>query len=113
MELGWEADFSDPQNFLEVLFSRKQWGGNNDTFYANPEVDRLLAEAAPLGDSKLRYALYNRAEDIIVADAPWVFLYNRVAYMIRQPWVHDYALNPMRPSRLERVWLSPRSGARK
>ena len=112
VELAWEADFSDPQNFLEVLFSRKQWGGNNDTFYFNPGVERLLAEATPLADSKQRYALYNRAEDIIVADAPWVFLYNPVAYMIRQPWVHDYVLNPMRPARLERVWLSPR-GARK
>jgi len=113
VELGWEADFSDPQNFLDVLFSRKQWGGNNDTFYANPNVDRLLAQAAPRADSSERYALYNRAEDIIIADAPWVFLYNPVAYMIRQPWVHDYVLNPMRPTRLERVWLSPHGSTRK
>jgi oligopeptide transport system substrate-binding protein len=112
VDLGWEADFSDPQNFLEVLFSRKQWGGNNDTFYYNPEVDKLLAEAAPLTDRARRYALYNRAEELVVADAPWVFLYNPVAYMIRQPWVHGYVLNPMRPTRLERVWLSPHAGGR-
>ncbi|HEY2524351.1 MAG TPA: ABC transporter substrate-binding protein, partial [Candidatus Binataceae bacterium] len=107
VDLGWEADFSDPQNFLEVLFSRQQWGGNNDTFYYNPEVDKLLAAAAPLTDRAQRYALYNRAERIVVADAPWVFLYNPVAYMIRQPWVNGYVLNPMRPTRLEQVWLSP------
>jgi peptide/nickel transport system substrate-binding protein len=112
VDLGWEADFSDPQNFLEVLLSRKQWGGNNDTFYYNPEVDALLAEAAPLTDQKRRYALYSRAEELVVADAPWVFLYNPVAYVIRQPWVNGYVLNPMRPTRLERVWLSQhRSGA--
>ncbi|HZZ08074.1 MAG TPA: ABC transporter substrate-binding protein, partial [Candidatus Binataceae bacterium] len=107
VDLGWEADFSDPQNFLEVLLSRKQWGGNNDTFYYNPEVDALLAEAAPLTDQKRRYAFYNRAEELVVADAPWVFLYNPVAYVIRQSWVNGYVLNPMRPTRLERVWLSP------
>jgi peptide/nickel transport system substrate-binding protein len=107
VDLGWEADFSDPQNFLAVLFSRKQWGGNNDTFYYNPEVDKLLAEAAPLADRARRYALYDRAEELVVADAPWVFLYNPVAYVIRQPWVHGYVLNPMRPTRLEGVWLSP------
>jgi ABC-type transport system substrate-binding protein len=107
VDLGWEADFSDPQNFLEVLLSRKQWGGNNDTFYYNPQVDALLAEAAPLTDQKRRYALYNRAEELVVADAPWAFLYNPVAYVIRQPWVNGYVLNPMRPTRLERVWLSP------
>ncbi len=112
VDLGWEADFSDPQNFLEVLLSRKQWGGNNDTFYYNPEVDKLLAEAAPLADLARRYALYNQAEELVVADAPWVFLYNPVAYMIRQPWVNGYVLNPMRPTRLERVWLSPHAVGR-
>jgi hypothetical protein len=24
--------------------------------------------------------------------------------------VHDYAINPMRPSRLEKVWVSPHQG---
>jgi oligopeptide transport system substrate-binding protein len=107
--LGWEADFADPQNFLQVLLSRVQWGANNDSFYSNREVDRLLSEAAPLTDLKQRYALYDRAEQIAVADAPWVFLYNPVSYVILQPWVHDYVLNPMRPTRLDRVWLSPRT----
>ncbi len=104
---GWEADFPDPANFLDVLFSRPQWGANNDTFYYDPRVDALLAAAAPLSDPAKRYALYRQAEQIIVRDAPWVFLYNPVTCVIRQPWVHDYVLNPMRPARLEKVWLSP------
>jgi peptide/nickel transport system substrate-binding protein len=104
---GWEADFPDPENFLAVLLSRAQWGSNNDTFYSNPEVEKLLKEAAPETDLKRRYALYDEAEKIVVADAPWVFLYHPVTYVILQPWVHDYVLNPMRPSRFERVWLSP------
>ena len=56
---------------------------------------------------KKRYALYDQAEKIVVADAPWVFLYYPVTYIIRQPWVHDYVINPMRPTRFEHVWLSP------
>ncbi len=43
-----------------MLLSRKQWGANNDTFYYNPRVDALLAEAAPLSDLARRYALYER-----------------------------------------------------
>ena len=49
---GWEADFPDPENFLGALLSRAQWGSNNDTFYSNPEVEQLLAEAEPLADMK-------------------------------------------------------------
>ncbi len=104
---GWEADFPDPENFLGALLSRAQWGSNNDSFYSNPEVEQILAQAEPVADMKRRYALYNQAEKIVVADAPWVFLYYPVTYIIRQPWVHDYMMNPMRPTRFERVWLSP------
>jgi ABC-type transport system substrate-binding protein len=104
---GWEADFPDPENFLEVLFARKQWSANNNSFYYNPRVDALFAQAARQTDMKQRYAIYNEAQKIIVGDAPWVFLYYPVAYVIRQPWVHGYMLNPMRPTRLERVWLDP------
>jgi ABC-type transport system substrate-binding protein len=103
--LGWEADFPDPSNFLDVLLSRKQWGENNDTFYSNPRVDALLGQAAPLTNLSERYRLYEEAERIVVGDAPWVFLYNPVAWVILQPWVKGYALNPMRPTRFEKVWL--------
>ena len=104
--IAWEADFPDPENFLEVLLSRKQWGANNDSFYSNPEMDALMAEADPIGDMPRRYALYQRAEKMAIADTPWVFLYYPVNYVIRQPWVHDYVLNPTRPTRLEKVELS-------
>jgi ABC-type transport system substrate-binding protein len=107
VSLGWEADFPDPENFLEVLFARDQWGANNDTFYDNPAVDLLLREAAPISDTSKRYALYQQAEKLIIANAPWVFLYHPVTYVIRQPWVHGYELNPIRPTRWEKVWLSP------
>jgi ABC-type transport system substrate-binding protein len=105
--LAWEADFPDPENFLEVLFARDQWGANNDTFYANPAVEQLLHEAAPISDDARRYALYREAQKLIIADAPWVFLYHPVTYVIRQPWVHGWKLNPIRPTRWEKVWLSP------
>jgi ABC-type transport system substrate-binding protein len=105
--VAWEADFPDPENFLSVLLSRQQWGSNNDSFYYNPEVDKLLREAGPTTDLQKRYALYDEAEKLVIADAPWVFLYYPVTYVIVQPWVHGYVLNPMRPTRFEKIWLSP------
>jgi oligopeptide transport system substrate-binding protein len=106
VSLGWEADFPDPENFLGVLFARQEWGSNNDTFYANPRVDALLAEAAPLSDLRRRYQLYAEAQRIIMANAPWVVLYHPVTYVIRQPWVQNYVLNPLRPTRLDRVSIA-------
>jgi ABC-type transport system substrate-binding protein len=104
---GWEADFPDPENFLDALLSRGEWGSNNDSFYYNPEFQQLIDEAKDETDLQKRYALYDQAEKIAVADAPWVFLYYPVTYVIRQPWVRDYEINPMRPTRFERVRLAP------
>ena len=47
--LGWEADFPDPSNFLDVLLDSKNIGTNNNTDYSNPEVDALLASGGAHG----------------------------------------------------------------
>jgi ABC-type transport system substrate-binding protein len=105
--LGWGADFPDPQNFLEVLFSKAQWGANNDTFYSDPKVEELLAQASVVAEPARRYALYQQIQQLIVGDAPWVFLYHPVAYVIRQPWVRGIRLHPLRPARLDHIYLAP------
>ncbi|WP_313137576.1 ABC transporter substrate-binding protein [Paracoccus jeotgali] len=47
----------------------------NSAGYSNPEVDRLLDEAAVEMDSDKRAALYREAELIINADAPYLYLW--------------------------------------
>jgi len=103
--LGWEADFPDPSNFLTVLLHSKSRGTNNNTFYSNPAVDALLDRADTLLDPPTRLRLFHEAEVQIVRDAPWVPLIYPTAVSVRHPRVRDYRLHPLRPTRLERVWL--------
>ncbi len=104
--LGWEADFPDPSNFLTVLLHSKGRGTNNNTFYSNPAVDGLLDRADALLDPTARLALFHQAEVQIVRDAPWVPLVHPATVNVRHPRVRDYQLHPLRPTRLERVWLA-------
>lgn len=106
--LGWSADFPDPSNFLDVLFH--SGGANNHSFYANPEVDRLLERARTIPDEGARFALEAEAERMIVADAPIVFLYHPISYVVHDPRVHDLVIHPLLPSRLTDVWLEPERG---
>src|SRR5262249_10536727 len=77
--LGWVADYPDPDNFLYVLFNSKQWGlKGNDTWYSNAEVDALTEKARLLPEMKDRVPLYQRAEDIILDECPWVCTYHVV-----------------------------------
>ena len=103
--LGWEADFPDPSNFLEVLLHSKNIGSNNNTNYRNPEVDALLDTAAHTVDPRERLQLLQRVELLGIADAPWVFLFHPVTYVVVNPRLRDFQLHPLRPPRVERVWL--------
>ena len=105
---AWFQDYPDPSNFLDILLNGRritEANCENRSFYNNPEVTRLLDEAAQMTDAKARLALYGRIERLVVDDAPWVFLYYPTRYVLVQPWVKGYQLHPVWSSREDRVWL--------
>ncbi len=72
----WHADYPDAENFLYPLFYSKNIGqGGNRAFYQNVSVDRLLDEARRTMDAGKRIDIHRRAEQLIVSDAPWIFLW--------------------------------------
>ena len=94
--LSWWADYPDPENFLFPLFHSSNHGpAGNRTRYANATVDALIEEGRDTLDKKKRNSLYQRAEELIVADAPWVFLWHRTDFTIRQPGVKNYKIYPV------------------
>jgi len=103
---GWSQDYPDPSNFLDVLLNGNRITDtmcNNAAFYSNPEVNALLEAANRETDRARRLQLYQEAEQRIVDDAPWVFLYHPTTYALRQPWVKGFALHPVWPVRYDKI----------
>jgi oligopeptide transport system substrate-binding protein len=92
-DLGWVADYPDPQDFLEVLFHSTST--QNHTGYSNPQVDALLDEARSEKDEDKRLELYKKAEQMIIADAPWIPLNFGVDYWLTKPYVKGLLHPPM------------------
>ena len=92
-ELGWAADYPDPQDFVDILFHSKSL--DNNGVYSNPEVDKLIDQARSESNSEKRFKLYQDAEQIIVNDAAWVPLYHGKSYLLVKPQVRDYTPAPM------------------
>lgn len=104
-DIGWIADYPDPENFLDILFHSEST--NNHTHYSNPEVDQLLMQARVETDTTARYALYNRAEQLVLDDAPWVPLwFDGETKLLVKPNVRDYLLPPLIIPRLRYVYLA-------
>lgn len=90
---GWCADYPDPENFLDVLYhtGSPQNLGN----YSNPEVDLLLERARIEPDVQIRMALYHQIEQLIVGDAPVVFLTHSLSAVLVKPHLKNYILTPI------------------
>jgi ABC-type transport system substrate-binding protein len=46
-------------------------------------------------EEKKRESLYRKAEEIIISDAPCVFLWHKTDFTIRQPWIKNYKIYPI------------------
>jgi oligopeptide transport system substrate-binding protein len=102
---GWIADYPHPQDFLEILFSSQS--ENNYGGYSNPDFDALLEEATAETDYDASLALYQQAEQMLVADAACLPLCFGVNYMLVKPYVSGYQLNLLGFAMLNKVSVAP------
>ena len=98
-QLGWVADYPDPQNFLEILFHSDSAQNHGD--YSNPEVDALLDKARGVQDVEERLAIYQQAEQLILEDAAWVPLYFSVETALVKPYVQNFIMPPIKIPRFQ------------
>ena len=106
---GWTCGIPDPVDILGMTLDGSSIGHpahNNQAFYHNPAVNRLLHEAAVEIDLPRRHRLYREAERMIVADAPWVFLGHYNQYGLRQPWIRGRLMEPLAPYRFDRLSIA-------
>jgi len=102
--LGWEADYPDPQDFLDILFHSES--ENNHGLYSSQKADTLLQDARIETDLVKRIDLYQEAEKIIVNDAAWVPLwFAGERHVLIKPYVKGYELTPMTISKMRYVYI--------
>jgi ABC-type transport system substrate-binding protein len=105
----WGASINDPKDTLDALLN-----GDNITdqaclnwaFYSNIKVQNLFQTAAVETDPNRRIRQYQEIEQLIVQDAPWLFLCYRNTGTIRQHWLKGFRPRGFWPIlRLETTWI--------
>jgi oligopeptide transport system substrate-binding protein len=90
---GWCGDYPDPENFADVLFHT---GAQQNTGkFSDPALDTVLDQARGEQDVTKRIQLYQQAEQMIVQDAPALFIMNNVSYELVKPNVKGFVLTPI------------------
>ena len=91
---GWSGDNGDPDNFVGALFNSKGQPVSDTSRYKNPEVDKMMDEAAAVSDPKKRLAMYKTIQRQIFDDAPWVFVNSTLQVRAVRNEVKGFRLNP-------------------
>lgn len=102
---AWFADVPDPDNFLGKLFHSKS--PRNYFGYTNHAVDDLVTQARRESDGAQRVALYRRAEQMVMDDAPLLPFFHYTYDRVFQPYVRSVEVSglgdPYIPFR--KIWL--------
>ncbi|MBI5806469.1 hypothetical protein HZA73_10565 [candidate division TA06 bacterium] len=103
---GWNSDNGDPDNFLYPLFHSKNTGrAGNVAFFKSPIIDEMLDEAVTIRDPGQRLLRYRKIEEMIVQEAPWVFLYHTVKSTAVRNTVHGFRPRPFGSELYKHCWV--------
>ena len=101
----WSADYlDDPLAFLKVFASDSD---DNHTGWKNATYDSLLSQAERTGDSTQRFALLQRAESVLLEEAPLVPIYHLTTIRLVHPAVHGWHPTLLDHHPYKHVWLEP------
>ncbi len=94
--LSWAADYPDADNYLYSLFHSSQIGMANYCGYKNPQVDKILDQSRQqFEDPQARLELLQRAEAMVLDDAPCLWLFQKKAQKMISKDVRNLKLDRM------------------
>lgn len=105
--LGWIADYADPDNFLWFNLSKDsaKAPAGNIAFYKSDPLTTLLKNAQQEQDHSKRVEMYQRAQEIVHEDAPWIPLAHAKNVAVIRKNVENFTLHPTSWRNLRHVTL--------
>jgi peptide/nickel transport system substrate-binding protein len=93
--MGQWVKSAQPFWTMNVWHDSARFGLAGDrSFYKNTSVDTLIRSAAAEMDATKRSDLYRQAQDLIMKDAPYIYLYQRNSMIPMRDSVKGYQYNP-------------------
>lgn len=104
---GWNADYPDAENYMQLLYGPNT-GGENNARFKLPAFDALYDETRKLPDSPQRTRLFDKMMELVFAYAPFQLSEHRLEDPLIHSWVKNYKPHPIRSQVWQYVDLDPR-----
>lgn len=90
--MGWGGDYLHPMSFMPLFVTDDS---NNNAFYSNPKYDELVKQAQLETDVVKAAATMREAEEILMADYPFIPLFHRSITFLMRPNVKGWGMTPL------------------
>ncbi len=101
---GWNYDYPDAENGLQLLYGPNKSPGPNDTNFQNAQYDALYKKMAVLpAGAPGRSALIKEMEAIVQEESPWVYLTFERLYNLYHSRVKNYRTAEVIPNKYKYV----------
>lgn len=88
---GWAADYPDPENFLQLFYSKNAAPGPNSSNFNNKRFDELYEKIRTERPSPSRLASITEMNKILQEEAPVIFFFHSMSYTVHRSWLKNYA----------------------
>lgn len=88
---GWGADYPDSQDWFDIF---QTGSGNQFSGWSNKDYDAAVNEGDAATDNAKRDAAYEKAEKILVQEAPVAFFFQRTGWFLVKPYVKGIKTTP-------------------
>ena len=101
---SWIADYPDAENYLSVFYGKNP-APPNYTRYKNAAFDKLYEQSLSEKNDSARIKINQRADQVMIKDAPVVPLWYDMVIHLLQPYVKNLIPNSLNLLELRRVRL--------
>jgi oligopeptide transport system substrate-binding protein len=99
---SWIADYPDAESFLGVFYGKNP-APPNYTRFQNATYDELYEKALLENDDQKRYAIYHKMDNILLEEAPVIFLFYDEVASFTPKYVSGLSKNAMNLLTVKRV----------
>jgi ABC-type transport system substrate-binding protein len=102
----WYMDFPDPSDWIIPLFSKASAvpGGMDSSFWWDPRVESLFAQAGATTDAQARINLFVQMQNTIMEEAPVAMMYQPLFNGMAGPHVGGYFLHSVWTQEFPSYW---------
>ncbi|MBP9673823.1 MAG: hypothetical protein KBD63_01905 [Bacteriovoracaceae bacterium] len=87
---GWNLDYPDAENLLQLLTKKSHSPGPNKSFYVNSEFEKLYSNLLESDTLDKKNDLMLKMQNIIFEDVPWILQYYDRRYILVQSKLKNF-----------------------